>query len=148
MFYGAKPRLFERAKVLRENMTDAENLLWQKLQKKKIMGLRFKAKHPIDIFIVDFYCHKLKLVIEVDGKIHDLTDNKEYDKGRIVEMENYGIKFIRFSNQQIIENIHKVIQEIIKICVERKNEVESQSPLQGISDFLGNGIFVYRYKNN
>lgn len=79
MFYGAKPHIFEKAKELRNNMTEAEKLLWGKLQKNKIMGLRFKAQHPIDIFIADFYCHKLKLVIEVDGGIHNLPENKEYE---------------------------------------------------------------------
>ncbi len=65
MFYGAKPIIFERVKALRENPTKAEIALWSILRKKQMMGLRFK--HPICIFIADFYCHSIKLVIEVDN---------------------------------------------------------------------------------
>ncbi|HKL07325.1 MAG TPA: endonuclease domain-containing protein [Bacteroidales bacterium] len=96
MFYGAKPIIFERAKALRENPTKAEIALWDILRKKQMMGLRFKQQHPIRIFIADFYCHAIKLVIEVDGDIHNAEENKEYDQNRTAELENYGITVIRF----------------------------------------------------
>ena len=77
MFYGAKRKIFERAKELRENMTDAEKILWTRLKSNQL-GVRFKSQHPINIFIVDFYCHKYKLVIEVDGDYH--KEQKDYDE--------------------------------------------------------------------
>jgi very-short-patch-repair endonuclease len=74
MYYGATPETFEKAKVLRDTLTKAEKLLWNNLKGKKLMGFRFRRQHPIDIFIADFYCHELKLVIEVDGEIHKLRE--------------------------------------------------------------------------
>ncbi|MEP7265379.1 MAG: endonuclease domain-containing protein [Bacteroidota bacterium] len=109
MFYGASQNTFEKARLLRENMTEAELLLWNKLNRRQL-GERFKPQHPIDIFIADFYCHQLKLVIEVDGKIH--MERKEYDIGRTAEINNYGITIIRFSNNEIINNIENVLQKI------------------------------------
>lgn len=91
MFYNAKPHIFEKAKVLRENMTQAELKLWENLKGKKILGLRFRAQHPIDIFIADFYCHSLKMVIEIDGDVHLSPEQKEYDIGREVEINHWGI---------------------------------------------------------
>lgn len=109
MFYKATPSTFENAKYLRENMTYEENLLWEKLKKKQL-GVRFKAQHPIENFIVDFYCHKAKLVVEIDGKIHDFQ--KEYDLGREAELMKYDIKIIRFTNKEITHNIDLVINKI------------------------------------
>ncbi|MCF8309423.1 MAG: endonuclease domain-containing protein [Bacteroidales bacterium] len=116
MFYGAKPHLFEKAKELRKNMTPEEQKLWDRLRKKQL-GVRFRAQHPIERFIVDFYCHQLKLVIEVDGDIHNFQ--KEYDLGRNIEIEKYGIKVLRFKNSQIERHIDKVINTI---CEEMRKE--------------------------
>lgn len=74
MFYGAKAHIFEKARFLRKNMTEAKLLLWGKLKEKNILGLRFRSQHPIDIFITDFYCYPVKLVIKVDGGIHKSED--------------------------------------------------------------------------
>ena len=101
MFYNASAGIFEKARMLRSNMTNAEKLLWEYLKNKSLNGLRFKAQHPIMGFIADFYCHKTKLIIEIDGARHQSTEQKEYDMNRTVEMEKYGIKGIRFSNEQI-----------------------------------------------
>ena len=119
MFYKAKPHIFDKAKTLRLNMTDAEKLLWEKLRNKLILGLRFRAQHPIDRFIADFYCHKVKLVIELDGGVHIAEEQKLYDNGRTAEMEEYGIKVIRFTNHEIFKDLANVIIEIEKICNER-----------------------------
>jgi very-short-patch-repair endonuclease len=126
MFYGAKPPIFEKAKALRESMTCAEKLLWEKLRNKQLDGLKFRAQHPIDIFIADFYCHQLKLVIEVDGDIHNAQ--KEYDLGREAEMEAYGIKTIRFTNEQIENGLESVLTRIkseINVRVEKLNNDDS-----------------------
>ena len=112
MFYNSKPHIFEKAKWLRDNMTVSELKLWKELKGKQILGLRFRAQHPIDIFIVDFYCHSLKLVIEVDGGIHDSKDHKEYDIGREAELTNLGIVIIRFTNEEIDNDINKELNKI------------------------------------
>ena len=112
MFYGAKPNIFEKAKALRNNMTAGEQKLWDELKVNKIKGYRFKAQHPISKYIADFYCHKAKLVIEIDGNIHDNEDIKERDEGRTFEIENFGLKVIRFTNNHVLNNIEEVINEI------------------------------------
>ena len=131
MFYNAKPHIFEKAKMLRKNMTKAEEILWNQLRRKKLLGLRFRPQHPIDIFIADFYCHPVKLVIEVDGGIHKSSEQKEYDLGREGELENWGIRVIRFTNGEIENNIKQVLKRTVQICEERLSKLSS-SPLQGI----------------
>ncbi|MCF8303029.1 MAG: endonuclease domain-containing protein [Bacteroidales bacterium] len=111
MFYNAPSWIFQKAAELRKNMTMPEKILWERLRKNQL-GVRFKAQHPIDRFIVDFYCHKLKLVIEIDGGIH--KQKREYDIGRAAEINKYDIKILRFKNEEVIENIDCVLNEIRK----------------------------------
>ena len=112
MFYGAKRGIFEKAKVLRENMTIAEKHLWSRLNNKQL-GVRFRRQHPIDIFIVDFYCHTFKLVVEIDGGYH--KEQLEYDEGRTAELERFGITVIRFTNDEVMKEIDRVVEEIQKL---------------------------------
>ncbi len=119
MFYNAKPHIVDKVKTLRLNMTDAEKMLWERLKKKQIPGLHFRAQHPIDIFIADFYCHKIKLVIEIDGGMHKAADRNLYDIGQTNEMEEYGIKVIRFTNEEIFSSLDEVEKEIKRVCRDR-----------------------------
>ena len=128
MFYNAKPHIFEKAKALRNDMTNSELTLWENLKEKQMLGLRFHPQHPIDIFIADFYCHPIKLVIEVDGGIHKTTDQREYDIGRTAELNYWDIEVIRFTNEEIENKINEVIKEIEKTCIKRKSELP-ESPL-------------------
>ena len=117
MFYGALPIHFELAKKLRDNQTEAEMFLWNHLEKIQISKIRFKRQHPILYFIADFYCHRAKLVIEIDGGYHNIPEQYCYDKDREHELNELGLKVIRFTNEQVmcdIENTLKAIeQEII-----------------------------------
>ena len=130
MFYGAKAHIFEKAKFLRKNMTKAEMLLWERLKGKKVLELRFRPQHPIDIFVADFYCHPVKLVIEVDGGIHKSKEQNEHDIGRTGELNYWGIEVIRFTNEEIEENLYKVIEIIQQKCLIRQSEIRT-SPLKG-----------------
>lgn len=94
------------------------------------VGLRFRPQQPIDIFIADFYYHPIKLVIEVDGGIHKSKDQLEYDIGREAELNYWDIKVIRFTIEEIEDNINKVIKKIERICIKRYSEL-GQSPLRG-----------------
>ncbi len=114
MFYEASPILFEFAKDLRSNPTEAESLLWKYLSKNQLRGFRFKRQHPVKYFIADFYCHKAKLIIEIDGGYHKLLEQFEYDENRGSELEKLGLKVIRFENEQIFRNIESVIKIIIE----------------------------------
>ncbi len=118
MFYGAEPIIFERARKMRRHQTEAEIKLWEILQNKKMMGLRFKRQHPISNYIADFYCHKIKLVVEVDGKIHFTQERKEYDSNRTAEMERLGIEVMRFTNTQVLEHLDEVSAKIEAKCRE------------------------------
>ncbi|HBZ20285.1 MAG TPA: hypothetical protein DEO60_04080, partial [Bacteroidales bacterium] len=113
MFYGAKKNIFLRAIDLRNNMTKAEKILWEKLKKKEIFKARWKRQHPIDIFIVDFYCHKFKLAIEVDGEIHLDEEILEHDDGREFEIEKLGVKILRFTNKEVFKDIESVKKRIL-----------------------------------
>ena len=114
MYFKATPGILENARKLRKNMTDSEELLWNKLKGKQICGLRFRRQHPIDIFIADFYCHAARLVVEIDGEIHCMSD--EYDKGKTSEMEKFDIPVIRFTNEELVNNIEAVIGKINSIA--------------------------------
>lgn len=118
MFYGASPLIFERAKMMRINPTEAEKKLLEILNKNQMLGLRFKFQHPVDKFIADFYCHKIRLVVEVDGEIHLTKDIRERDEGRSKELERLGIQVIRFSNDQVINEIQFVKTTIENKCKE------------------------------
>jgi very-short-patch-repair endonuclease len=118
MFYGASATTLRTAGILRRNMTLAELILWKKLKDRKIVKVKFRRQHPINLFIVDFYCHELKLVIEVDGEVHSDIESEEYDINRTAELNKYGIKVVRFQNDQIIQNIEKVINRIKLVITE------------------------------
>jgi cyclase len=118
MFYDATKNIFQNARALRDNMTEAEKALWIQLRNKKL-GVRFKPQHPIYMFIADFYCHSCKLVVEVDGEIHNMQ--KDYDEARTAEIERFGIKVIRFSNEEILNNIENVINTIKEYITNQKS---------------------------
>ena len=99
----------ERAKELRREMTPAEKLLWQQIRANKL-GIRFRRQQVIQGFIVDFYCHKAGLVIEVDGDIHDLQ--KEEDERREKGLRELGLRIVRFGNDEVGRNLSAVVGKI------------------------------------
>jgi very-short-patch-repair endonuclease len=117
MFYGALPIHFEFARELRNNPTKAESFLWDHLH--IIKGIRFKRQHPILYFIADFYCHKAKLIVEVDGEYHNIPEQYLYDKNRDNELNELGLKVIRFTNEQVLFEIEKTLYEIEQKVKER-----------------------------
>jgi very-short-patch-repair endonuclease len=108
----AQGKLFEYARNMRKNQTAAEDLLWQNLRGRKLGGYKFRRQHPVAGFIADFYCHEAKLVIELDGKMHNLSQQKEYDGGRTHDLKEHGLRVIRFTNEEIERNILVVLEEI------------------------------------
>lgn len=111
MFLGADKLIFENARTLRENPTNAELVLWSYL-KQKPLGYKFRRQHPISIYIADFYCHSLKLIIEVDGGIHSVPDVQKLDIERQKNLESDGINFLRFTNHEVEKNLETVIKKI------------------------------------
>jgi len=116
MFYGADKIIFGNAKSLRNNLTEEEMILWGRL-KEGIANYKFRRQHPISNYIVDFYCHKMKLVIEVDGSIHSSKENQKLDEIRQKNLEKLGLIVLRFTNEEVrskIENVLEKINEFIK----------------------------------
>jgi cyclase len=120
MFEGANYLLFENAKNLRKNMTVAETVLWMHI-KAGIDGLKFRRQHPIGLYIADFFCHRAKLIVEVDGSIHDLIEVSKEDKIRQQELESWGYKVIRFSNEQVLKEIEIVLEIIKQTIIQKQN---------------------------
>ncbi len=97
---------------LRNNMTDAEQLLWRKLRRKQILGLQFYRQKPILKFIVDFYCPAANLVIECDGRQHYTAEGLEADRARDQALAQLGLNVLRFDNRQILTEIDGVVEMI------------------------------------
>src|SRR5512138_408748 len=102
----------QRAKELRREMTPAEKILWNELRADKL-GVHFRRQQVIAGFIVDFYCHKAALVIEVDGDIHDLQ--KEDDAKRDKVLSEMGLKIVRFTNNEVLKNLSLVVEKVKKL---------------------------------
>jgi very-short-patch-repair endonuclease len=105
-------KLKKLAQQLRDNMTDAENHLWWKLRTKQINGLMFYRQKPIGEYILDFYCPKEKLVVEVDGGQHFTDEIMEYDRVRNEYMAALGLRVLRFTNTEVLTNISGVLEKI------------------------------------
>ena len=111
MFSGADNFLFGRASSLRKQQTYAEEILWNYLRTKPLC-FKFRRQHPFSIYILDFYCHQLKLAIEVDGSIHNLDEVNQNDMVRQKQLEQEGLTFLRFSNDEIKLKPEEVIHKI------------------------------------
>jgi very-short-patch-repair endonuclease len=118
MFLGAKAELFTLALQMRKNPTEAERAMWKILRKFRQSGFPFRRQHPIEFYVAYFYCHKLRLVIEVDGEIHAEKDIQSHDEGRTGEMERFAIKVLRFTNRQVLNDSDLVVEKINAIIKE------------------------------
>ena len=102
--------LVEKARELRNNATPAEKYLWTCLKGKQIRGFDFDRQTPIDNYIVDFCCKELKVVIELDGKYHELQPEKDLNRQK--RLESFGLKIIRFEELQVLNDVETVVKEI------------------------------------
>ena len=108
------PAKAARAKELRQDMTDAERLLWESLRHNQLEGWHFRRQQVIDGFIVDFYCHRKGLVVEVDGGIHHQHPNYDMERDRL--MCQRGLRVLRFANDEVTSNLAGVLQRIAAAC--------------------------------
>ncbi|NBB20053.1 DUF559 domain-containing protein [Runella sp. CRIBMP] len=106
------PKLKEIARQLRNNSTLSEVLLWLELKGKKMRGYDFHRQKPIDNYIVDFFCHELMLVIEIDGISHTWEEVAVNDEIRQRKIESFGIQFLRFDDKEIKQNMSFVLNTI------------------------------------
>ena len=117
MWKGAPSDSFSKAQFLRRNETIAEKLLWEKLRNNQLEGLKFRRQHPVNIYIADFYCHKFKLIIELDGDYHNQEEQKQKDEVRTEVLRLNDLKIIRFKNEEVEQDINQVLITI-------KNKIE------------------------
>ena len=111
-FLPYNPQLVARAREMRKNPTVAERKLWGYLRN---FPVKFWRQKPINNFIVDFYCPKLKLVIEVDGDSHFTDSGLVYDEERTRVLEGYGLRVIRFTNDEVVQNFEGVCEQIMGV---------------------------------
>ena len=109
---GAGKELFAFSRKNRKKATLAEYLLWQQLRNRKLEGLKFRRQHPLGHFITDFYCYEIKLVVELDGEYHTGNEQAEYDSGRTYKLNALGIQVLRFTNEEVINDLKQVLQKI------------------------------------
>ena len=114
------PKLLEFAKTMRTNATDAEQLMWQLLRAKRFMNLKFRRQHVIAPYIVDFYCHELGLVIELDGNQHGTDDAIEYDTERTKFLEALDLSVVRYWNHDVLGRTDVVLEDLWNMCLKLK----------------------------
>ena len=102
------------SRQLRENMTDAERHLWAKLRMKQLKGCQFYRQKPIGDYIVDFFCPKAKLAIEVDGSQHSTDEMGGNDRIRNEYLSSLGLRVLRFTNNEVLKNVEGVVESIIE----------------------------------
>ncbi|MEO6252494.1 MAG: tryptophan synthase subunit alpha [Ferruginibacter sp.] len=109
---NSKGFAFEYARSLRKIQTKAEQILWEALRNDQLCKLKFRRQHPFDNYILDFYNHKMKLVIEVDGEIHNDPEVEAYDKIRTLNLNENGLTVLRFKNNEVENNLKAVLKKI------------------------------------
>ena len=119
------PKLKQLARKLRNEGTLAEVLLWSELNGRKVKGYKFTRQKPIGNYIVDFFCNRLRLAIEIDGITHE--NNLEADEKRQEEIEKLGIRFLRFDDLNVRDNLNGVLMAITD-WIEKREQVEGVKP--------------------
>jgi very-short-patch-repair endonuclease len=119
---GSTPQRWERLKAFaranRHEPTPAETALWQRLRNRAVGGAKFRRQHAVDWFIVDLICLDARLVIEVDGEIHQQDDHHDYDELRQSFLSAQGLRFLRFTNDQVLQDIDNVLDTIAHTLTE------------------------------
>ena len=142
MFFGASAEIFKRAEELRNKMTAAEEILWDAIHINE-WHLKFRRQHPLANYIVDFYCHKAKLIIELDGSIHEEEETKRNDEAREIRLKEFNLTVLRFKNAEVINNTKAVVKKIKETITDIQNT--SQNVLDQNAP-LGDGGSLYVIK--
>lgn len=107
-----KPSTLEKRRELKKNQTESEIIMWDRLRAKRFKGIKFRRQYGIGEYIVDFYSPKLMLAVEIDGNQHYKEEGLEYDGIRSEYLNSIGIKVIRFRNEEVLNNIEKVMRKL------------------------------------
>ena len=120
MHLGAKPSTFRNAAYLRRHLTRAEEILWKRLRNNQIEGVHFRRQHPFSAYVPDFYAHAVKLVIEVDGSIHEEKSVKFSDADREEILQLFGLFILRYTNEEVYNSLDDVVEDIRLTVIELK----------------------------
>ena len=118
MHHGAKPSTFRNADYLRKHPTIAEEILWQRLRNNQIEGVRFRRQHPFDKYVPDFYAHSIRLVIEIDGSIHEEKSVQFSDADREQNLKLFGLYLLRYTNEEVCNSEDDVVEDIRLTVIE------------------------------
>jgi len=102
----------EKRRKLRQNQTNAEELVWRYLRNKQMLGYKFKRQYSVDHFVIDFYCPELKLAVEVDGASHNDPERQKNDISRQKYLEAFNIKFVRIKDEELLGNPNNEFMKI------------------------------------
>ena len=122
------PKYLDFVRKLRQEQTDAEQLMWLMLRDRRLLDLKFRRQHPVEPYVVDFYCHELRLAIELDGGQHNEPKTRRKDKLRTQFLENQGIRVLRFWDHEVLKETEAVL-EAVCFVVEKKREDPHPQPL-------------------
>jgi very-short-patch-repair endonuclease len=106
------PASIQNARKLRKQMTIPEKILWNALRNRRLDGVKFRRQHPIERFVIDFYCREKAVTIEIDGKVHDQAEVIKHDLERKRYLESKGVAILRFTNHRILKDLNGVLYEI------------------------------------
>lgn len=121
-----RPAILARARELRHPQTPAETKLWSRLRSSQVESFKFRRQHPIDRFIVDFYCAECRLVVEIDGDSH--AEQVEYDDARTEWLQSHGYRVVRFNNRDAMAHTDAVIEAILAECKRLEGGGDPPSP--------------------
>ena len=125
MHRNASGQIFRNAIELRKTPTKAEEIIWDQFFKKRPMGFKFRFQHPFHIFILDFYCHLLKIEVEIDGKINEDKFQKMYDEERDNFLKDEGLLVVRINNDLIYNNLEEVKNNLLEIIKSRSQFIQT-----------------------
>ena len=129
-----KPDTFRAlARELRQGQTSAEELLWSVLRGRGFLGLKFRRQHRVYNYIVDFYCHELRLILEVDGEVHESKEQAARDENRDAHLMDAGYRVERFANNQVFQDLEGVLKRIEAIFILEEKARNTLSDLQASS---------------
>lgn len=116
--------LLELARELRSRQTSAETLLWELLRNRQLLGFKFRRQHQFGDYLTDFYCREAKLVIECDGSVHERNEQWNHDQKRDAYMTAQGLRVLRFSNDSILNETQRVLEQIAECLSARGGAVK------------------------
>src|SRR5687768_38213 len=114
-----EPAALGRARQLRREMTPAEKLLWKLLRNRRLRGWKFRRQTAISTYIADFYCHELKLIVELDGDIHLTPDQSAHDENRDFYLNYLGIEVLRITNRQLFDSPEAALDRFVEVAADR-----------------------------